>query len=161
MRYVLSLFLLVLLAQGVWAEEYQDAAKGFALTPAQGWVVEADPEAFGTNLVVTANKEDPYAPSIQVMVWPGEPTINDYFQNQEMTLVGTADNALIFKDAQLAGQKAGSFFYTLNKTLKTMTFYTIANGHTYVVSQTARIKEFEDNRDAFEQMTASFRLLGE
>jgi hypothetical protein len=156
---LVSLLLFCWLCQMVSAEEHENKAKGFAVTPAEGWTVKADPEAFGLNLVVRAPGEDPYSPSFQVMVWPGESTISDYFKQQVVQLEGTADAEPEFEQAQLGGRKAGAFTYTVNKALKTKSVYTSFDGSTFVVSKTGRIKNFEDQNEAFDKMFDSFRFV--
>lgn len=157
MKRTIILLLLALLCVAS-AQEHKNETKGFALTPAEGWTVKADEQAFGTNLTVKAPGEDPYSPSIQVAVWPGERTIKDYYEQQKTTLQGTAQN-LTYEDAELGGKKAGSFSYTVKDSLKTRSVYLPANGMMYVVSHTARLKEFDKYADEFKQMYGSFKVL--
>lgn len=158
MRFLIISLLLLSCALPITAQEHKNETKGFAVTAAEGWEVKPDEKAFGLNYVARAPGEDPYSPSLQIMVWPGESSVKEYFERQKMQLEGTAEN-LEFSEAELAGKKAGAYTYTINNSLKTRSVYVFHNGKTYVVSRTGRIKDFDKHEKEFQQMFDSFRLL--
>lgn len=156
---VLVLGLLFLLAPGL-AEPFQHEGQGFVVTVPEGWKVKDKELAFGCYLTARAPGDDPYSPSLQVTIWPGGMTPQKYFERQKMQLQGTAEK-MSFRAEEFAGQEGGLLTYTVNGALRTTSAFTPHKGKMYVLSTTARVKEYEKMEETFQAIRSSFKLAAE
>ncbi len=130
---------------------------GFSIEPTSDWVVRNENLPFGTKVIIEAPGDDPYGPSVQVMIQPlGSQTIEGFYERQKMMLDESVDG-LTFAQSKLAGQPAGMYSYTVGS-LKTVVRYVPTKEQVFMVACTARIKEFEPSEATFSKIVESFSL---
>lgn len=148
--------LLILLTPAT-AEPYTHNEQGFQVAVPAGWAIKDKDLAFGSYLTARAPGDDPYGPSIQVTIWPGEMTPKEYFERQKMQLEGAAEK-MSFRSLEFAGQEGGLLTYTVNGALRTTSAFTPHEGKMVVLSTTARVKDYEGMEETFASVRASFKL---